>query len=231
MRLELVIAGERFVASGRQTTNAGWRDVLAAGQDAADDDPCNGEAHNADPLPPIAPGEVVIAEQAGVEDKQTRAPKPFTDGALISVMRTIGKFVSDPNLRKVLSEIDGIGTPATRASIIETLFERRYVTRDRSSIVSTETGRALIAALPPVATTPDRTALWELAMRTIAEGRGSLDRFLACVTSELTELVAQGRCVGRIVVPRASPASEPRAASRPRPTARRRRARSSHARA
>ena len=87
--------------------------------------------------------------------------------------------------KKILSETDGIGTPATRAAIIETLFERGYVARDKRTIVSTETGRALIGCLPEVATTPDMTAVWEAAMRAITDGSQSLDAFLTRIGAEL----------------------------------------------
>jgi DNA topoisomerase-3 len=116
----------------------------------------------------------------------------------------VTKFVQNPNIKKILTEADGIGTPATRAAIIETLFERGYVTRVKKSIVSTDTGRALIRALPEVATTPDMTAVWEAAMRSITEGNQSLDSFLARVSAQLAELVTQGKALGRIVVPAAA---------------------------
>ncbi len=121
-------------------------------------------------------------------------------------------FVRRPDIKKILTEADGIGTPATRAAILETLFERGYVERVQRTIVSTETGRALIGSLPEVATTPDRTAVWEAAMRAIAEGEQTLDAFLGRVRAELEQLVAEGRALGRIAIPptRAAAARPPR---------------------
>ena len=120
-------------------------------------------------LPALAVGDAVTALRLTVEDKRTEAPKPFTDASLIAAMCGVAKFVRSPTVKKILTEADGIGTPATRAAIIETLFERGYAERVRRTIVSTETGRALVGNLPEVATTPDMTAVWEAAMRAVCE--------------------------------------------------------------
>jgi DNA topoisomerase-3 len=121
-------------------------------------------------------------------------------------MCNVAKFVSNPNIRRVLTETDGLGTEATRASIIEILLERGFVVRTKKAIVSTATGRALIKSLPDVATTPDMTAVWEAAMRAITEGHQTLDAFLARVNAQLQQLIDQGRALGQISVP-ATPSS------------------------
>ena len=127
-----------------------------------DDDSADGEPTAAEkekestaPLPALRLGDAVTALDVTVTGKRTAPPKPFTDASLIAAMCGVAKFVRDPAVKKILTEADGIGTPATRAAIIETLFERGYVARAGRAIVSTETGRALIASLPEVATTPE----------------------------------------------------------------------------
>lgn len=218
------VAGERFVARGREVTTIGWKKVLT---EIPDDtaEPIAKPSRDSDPttpLPRLAEGEALTVTDAAVAEKKTQPPKPFTDASLIAAMCGVAKFVADPRVKKILTESDGIGTPATRAAIIETLFARGFVTRTQSAIVSTETGRALVACLPQVATTPDRTALWEAALRAIADGTGSLDAFLARVGSELADLVAQGRAQGSITVPAAVPTSRgsPPTGGRLRPKAR-----------
>jgi DNA topoisomerase-3 len=124
-------------------------------------------------------------------------------------MCSIAKVVHNPQIKKILSDADGIGTPATRAAIIETLFTRAYIRREKKAIVSTPTGRALIDSLPEVATTPDMTAVWEAAMRSITEGQQSLDAFLARVTAQLRQLVDQGRALGHIIVTEARKCTKP----------------------
>jgi DNA topoisomerase-3 len=218
-KVELDVAGERFTASGRQILAAGWK---ALSTDVADDEPAGGgeeekpDADAAATLPRLRPGDPITAAQIAVTDKLTQPPKPFNDASLIAAMCAVAKFVSNPNVKKILTEADGIGTPATRAAIIETLFERGYVQRVKKAIVSTDTGRALIKGLPEVATTPDMTAMWEAAMRAITEGGQTLDAFLARVSAQLQQLVDQGRALGRIAVPAASsPPPQARVPARP----------------
>ena len=124
-------------------------------------------------------------------------------------MCNVAKFVSHPSIKKILTEADGIGTPATRAAIVETLFERDYVVRVKKTIVSTPTGRALIQSLPEVATTPDMTAVWEAGMRAITEGQQPLDAFLGRVHAQLAQLVEQGKALGRITVGERHPCPAP----------------------
>jgi DNA topoisomerase-3 len=208
-KVAIDIAGETFTATGRQVLATGWKVLLADAprDDTKSDDGLKPDRDSAPPLPRLAQGDAVTADDVAVGDKRTQPPKAFTDSSLIAAMCAVAKFVSSPHIKKILSETDGIGTPATRAAIIETLFERGYVSRDKKTIVSTETGRALIGCLPEVATTPDMTAVWEAAMRAITDGSQSLDAFLARVGSELAALVAQGRALGRITVPASSASS------------------------
>jgi DNA topoisomerase-3 len=206
-RARLDIAGESFVAHGRQIRDPGWKAAVTeppAEETAAEpDDPGSATAL----LPPLAVGDGVTALDISIADKRTQPPRPFTDASLMQAMCNVGKFVSNPNVKKVLTETDGIGTPATRAAIIETLFERGYVTRQKKAIVSTPTGQALVQALPDILTAPDLTALWETAMRAIAEGQQSLDAFLSRIQAQLRQLIDEGRARGRIVVPAAAATS------------------------
>jgi DNA topoisomerase-3 len=218
-KIELDVAGERLTVSGRRTTTPGWKTLYGdAGSETA---PADAEAEK-DPeretaaaLPRLATGARVTVESAQILDKRTSPPKAFTDASLIAAMCGVAKFVRSPAVKKILTEADGIGTPATRASIIETLFERGYVERVRRTVVSTETGRALVKSLPDVATSPDMTAVWEAAMRAIAERTQTLDAFLARVGAQLEQLVAEGRALGRIAVPAASAAATPARRSAP----------------
>jgi DNA topoisomerase-3 len=212
-RARLEVAAEAFTASGRQVLALGWK---ALSEPQTDDDPADCEPPAAEkekestaPLPALRLGDAVTALDIPVTAKRTGPPKPFNDASLIAAMCAIAKFVRDPAVQKILTEADGIGTPATRAAIIETLFERGYVQRNGRAIVSTETGRALIASLPEVATTPELTATWEAALRAITDGTQTLDAFLARVGAHLEQLVAEGRALGRIAVPPAAPAPPP----------------------
>jgi DNA topoisomerase-3 len=214
-RVRLEIAGESFAAAGRQVRSLGWK---ALSDSAPEDDGKDKQASA--PLPALRLGQPVTAIDVAVTDKRTAAPKPFGDASLIAAMCGVAKFVRDPAIKKILTEADGIGTPATRAAILETLFERGYVVRAGRNVVSTETGRALIAALPEVATTPELTATWEAALRAVAAGTQTSGAFLARVAAHIEQLVAEGRALGRIAVPPAAPAT-PTARGRTPPKSRR----------
>ena len=200
IRLELEIGGERFVAAGRETIALGWRKAASGAS------PEEGETEGA-PLPAPAEGDPVTVAEVLVSDKETQAPKHFTDASLMQAMVNIAAHVSDPRIKAILTEADGLGTPATRPGIIETLFERGYVWRRGKAIVATAIGRALVDSLPRAATTPDMTAEWEAAMRGIAEGSETMDRFLGRTAVELAVLVSEGKA--RRVLPPPPPSAAP----------------------
>lgn len=201
-KVELALAGEAFVARGRQVLALGWKALTKQERRETDGSDDDGDDHDENAqLPPLSLGQKLHCSSAKVLEKRTKPPKAFTDASLIAAMCNVGKYVSDPKARKILLDADGIGTPATRAAIIETLFERRFVVRAKKQIRSTPIGRALIDALPPVATTPDMTAVWETALRRIHDGQLGLDRFLAVVTQQLGELVSQGKTQGALRLP------------------------------
>jgi DNA topoisomerase-3 len=217
--IELEVAGERFEASGRQTTTLGWKALYADPETEGAPIPAEAEIdrerERVAPPPRLTPGARVTVDVAAVLAKRTSPPKPFTDASLIAAMVSVAKFVQSPDVKKILTEADGIGTPATRAAIIETLFDRKYVERVGRTIVSTETGRALVRSLPEVATTPDMTAVWETAMRAITEGTQTSSAFLDRVGAQLEKLVGEGRALGRIAVPAVAPASPARRLPKP----------------
>jgi DNA topoisomerase-3 len=196
IRLEVEIAGERFVATGREILALGWRKALSGGSRE------EGEAEGA-------------ALPAPVEGDR------FTDATLMKAMVNVAAHVSDPRIKAILTEADGLGTPATRPGIIETLFERGYVWRRGKAIVATAIGRALVDSLAKAATTPDMTAEWEAAMRGIADGTETMDGFLGRTAVEIGVLVSEGKA-RRLVPP--PPPRAPATRSRTEAGARRSRA-------
>jgi DNA topoisomerase-3 len=195
-RLELTVAGETFVAHGRQVVALGWKALSA---EVEPDRSLEPEA--AAVLPQLQAGDPVTAAAVTLAERRTEPPKAFSDASLIQAMCNVAHFVKDPSVKKILTETDGIGTPATRASILEILLARGYAARVKKTIRSTPTGRALIQSLPPVATTPEMTAVWEAAMRAIHDGEQTLGAFLTRVTAQLEQLIDQGRRSGPIALP------------------------------
>ncbi|MCL2449317.1 MAG: DNA topoisomerase, partial [Polyangiaceae bacterium] len=194
------LGADRFRAVGREIVDPGWKAVLAPAPEADEEGAAASDEPSNATLPAVRPGDTVRALEVRVVDKMTQAPKPFTDASLIQAMCKVARFVSDPALKQILSDVDGIGTEATRAAIVEKLFERSFIERRQKAVVSTATGRALVDALPSVATTPDITALWEVAMRAIVDGKQPLHGFLERIERQLRDLVAQGKAAGAIRV-------------------------------
>ena len=199
----LLVAGEEFVAQGREPLVAGWKsvcDVAPDGAGDAEEDDVD-EGNKRAGIPPLSVGQAILVAKARAVERRTKPPRAFTTSTLLQAMVGIARFVSDPQIKQLLRETDGIGTPATQAAIIQTLFDRRYVEQQKRNVVSTSTGRSLIAALPSVATEPDMTALWEAALRRINDGAGSLDHFLEGVRGQLAGLVRQAESAGDLRLP------------------------------
>lgn len=183
------VEGERFRATGRQVLANGWKVVYGAEEDDEDEDR---EADQT--LPTMAKGDPVTAEKGEVSSKRTQPPAHFNDGTLIAAMTNVHKFVTDPEVKKRLRENDGIGTEATRASIIETLLKRRFLQRKgKTKLVSTPEGRAVIDVLPPDVTSPGMTAIWEAQLSKIARGEASDQQFNEVLLKALSRTIQKGK--------------------------------------
>jgi len=204
LEAHLTVAGELFVAKGQQTVALGWRQVLPPSAAQADDDvgAAGRSDEKATPIPPLSTGQTLRTARTQTLAKKTTPPRRFTAASLIEAMTGIARFVSNPQIKQLLRDTDGIGTPATQASIIQTLFEREFIEEKNRQVTATATGRALIQALPEVATRPDMTALWETTLRKVHEGSAPLQGFLDAVRRQITQLVNEGRAASRIGLPR-----------------------------
>ena len=198
-RLEVLIESGLFVAKSRQTVQEGWKALFVRpGKEQGSDNSANGderEASNAF-LPDLSNGDSVQCIDAEIKDKMTQPPKAFTDATLLSAMTGIARFVKDPEVRKILKETDGLGTEATRAGIIELLFNRQFLTRQGKEIHATTTGKALIRALPDAVGQPDMTAQWESALNDIVERKGTYAGFMGNLDNKLRGLLTQALSEG-----------------------------------
>ena len=177
-----------FRASNRETLDEGWKAIT--GHKSAKSNPQEQDEER-QKLPDLKKGQQLNCPNAELAEKQTQPPKPFNDASLLSAMTGIARFVKDPDIRKVLRDTDGLGTEATRASIIELLFKRQFLTRRGRNIHASPTGRALIKALPERISTPDMTAQWESALTSIVEKQGSYQSFMGQLDFELRQLLTQ----------------------------------------
>lgn len=188
--IDVLVASERFRASGRVVKVQGWKEVLG-GKPHKKDEKGTGEEHD---LPRVEKGEPAQVIQAMLEEKRTKPPSRYTEGTLIQAMKGVGKWVDDPRLRKILRETSGIGTEATRAAIIETLLKRHLLVKEgKNTLISQPVGRVLVDALPHSVTDPATTAVWEQTLDDIAHAGGSLDAFMGKATLWLHKLVGNVR--------------------------------------
>ncbi len=180
-KVEVTIAGGRFTTSARQVLEPGWKTLLGTAGDDRDQQL----------LPALQKGQSLQCSKGEMLEKMTQAPKPFTDATLLAAMTGIARFVTDPNIRKVLRDTDGLGTEATRAGIIELLFKRNFIVRENKSIRATRTGHGLIETLPASATAPDMTAHWELELDKISRKQTSYQQFMVPLEQQLRHLIEQ----------------------------------------
>lgn len=184
-QLTAEIAGGQFSASSKQTTDLGWKALMPQKKSATTDDEFS------QTLPNIKKGDGIICNSADILDKMTSPPAYFSDATLLAAMTGINRFVQDKALKKVLKDTDGIGTEATRAGIIELLFNRKFLMREGKAIKSTAVGRKLIASLPEMATTPDMTAIWESRLSLMAKREFNYQVFMNDLQQVVVDLSAQ----------------------------------------
>ncbi|TYO99800.1 DNA topoisomerase III [Xenorhabdus doucetiae] len=186
----LDIGGQRFRVKGRINVITGWQTLFAdeTGEHQKE------EEKEADlPLPALDQGDRCQVIDAKIRSLQTQPPAPFTEGTLIAAMKNAASLVSDPQLKKVLRESAGLGTEATRANILDTLFKRQLIERKKQQIHSTPLAQELIAGLPDVLTHPGMTALWEQSLDDIAQGNAQLAVFMQKQVQWLQHLIERGK--------------------------------------
>ncbi len=176
----------KFKATGKQILDPGWRNVFPVQKREDEDEEESRKDVPEAVLPDFVKGESG-AHKPSVAKKTTQPPKPFTEATLLRAMETAGKNVEDDSLRDALKE-NGIGRPSTRAAIIETLFRRRYIAKQRKSIFPTATGRELIATIHEnLLKSAELTGQWEKKLREIERGEYSATQFI----DELKKMVSQ----------------------------------------
>ena len=181
-------SGVKFRATGKHITQPGWRDVWAGQEKQNADD--KGQSSEEKTLPAFTVGESGPHEPT-LTEKQTTPPKPYTEATLLRAMETAGKTVEDETLRDALKE-NGIGRPSTRAAIIETLFRRRYIRKERTSLWATQTGVQLIDIIhEELLKSAELTGIWEKKLRQIERREYDARQFLDELKQMVTDLVGE----------------------------------------
>ncbi|MCE7791927.1 DNA topoisomerase III [Salipaludibacillus sp. CUR1] len=159
-----------FRSKGKQVIDEGWRKVIPASKEAS------GEEKT---LPVLAEGERGFVKEAFSKESKTQPPKRYTEGDLITLMKTAGKHIDDESLIKVMKETEGLGTEATRAGIIGVLKDRGYIHVTKNQVYATEKGKTLIQAVgESILASPEMTAKWEQRLAEIGQGKADMNRFL-----------------------------------------------------
>ena len=176
----------KFKATGKEILDEGWRAVFASS--GSDTKVKNEEAV----MPTFVKGESGPHEPSFTE-KHTKAPRTFTEASLLRAMETAGKQVDDDELRDLM-KANGIGRPSTRANIIETLFKRKYIVRNKKQILATSTGIQLIGLVQnEMLKSAELTGQWEKQLKEIESGEYSASRFIAEMKVMVDNLVAEVR--------------------------------------
>jgi DNA topoisomerase-3 len=187
-RVETTVRENVFRTSGRRLIEAGWRGVYGelSEADRSDDDSGGDQL-----LPRLEQGEGVQTREVELMRKETQPPRRFSDASLLGAMETAGKEVEDAELREAMKD-SGIGTPATRASIIERLVDVGYIERDGRALVATEKGIQVIRLLGEhKLTSPELTGSWERRLRLIEHAEDTRPAFMEDIKKFTTETVQE----------------------------------------
>lgn len=171
----LLVSEVSFTLRGSVIRESGWRSVRNEAEEPADD------KEEVGALPPLEEGETLPVKKVEAVEKQTK-PRPLhTESSLLAAMETAGKDIEDEEERAALKDI-GIGTPATRAAVIETLFRREYIERQKKSLVPTNKGLAVYEVVKDkLISDVAMTGKWETALNRIADGQGKADAFKGAI--------------------------------------------------
>ena len=220
-KITVMYMNENFTASGRTVKQLGWKELYlqnANKNNLNNSEEINGKEEENSSLPLMKKNDVVDYIDGKYEKKSTKPPTRFTSATLLAGMKEIHKYVKDVEVKKKLKDIYGIGTEATRASIIEDLIKRGFLQTEgkKKYLIPTQTAYMLIDVLPDEMTYPDSTAIWEDYLHSLSEGEGTVEKFLQmqanftkdlCLKANATVLVGQNeykcpRCKRGILVKR-----------------------------
>ena len=181
------VEGEAFKTEGKVIKEPGWLAVY--GRHAATEE-------QADALVAVRPGEPAVAAQVEVKENQTKPPSRYTEATLLSAMESAGKLVDDEDLREAMSA-KGLGTPATRAAIIEGLIQDSYINRENRDLIATAKGISLITLLRGIGiellSSPELTGEWEHKLKQMEHGGLDRPTFMAQIKQLTREIVDKAK--------------------------------------
>ena len=186
IRLTMTIGGETFTAKGRRVISQGWKAAYNRSFQLEEE-----EDEQTQNLPELNQGQKLKVESVALKPGKTSPPARYTEATLLSAMEHPSAQVSDQNLSRILEETSGLGTPATRADIIEKLFSTFYVERRGKELVPTSKGMQLVELAPEELRSAALTAKWEDQLADIAKGKVRDTEFVDQMRKYATELVTE----------------------------------------
>ena len=184
-----VVATHAFSASATKVTEAGWTTLLSGAEDKEEGEPDQDEASSPTAftaLTALKTGDSGYCHTVNITKEKTKPLPLYTEATLLKDLQRVAKYVKDKRIRQLLQDRDagkagehgGIGTPATRASMLETLQKRGFYSVEKKKLIPSPKGIAFIASLPEIATAPDMTALWHEQQQQIEQGTLTVEQFL-----------------------------------------------------
>ena len=188
MQIELTDGTHRFVWRGKQILSQGWKAYTSQGEKTQSDESEEAKEELLAELPNIQEGENLPLDHGAITQHKTK-PKPlFTEATLLSAMENAGREIADTDSRKAISDC-GIGTPATRASIIETLLLRDFIRREKKTLLPTEKGLSVYGIVKDQRiANAEMTGNWELALSAIEAGKASAEDFSTRIKDYTAEI-------------------------------------------
>ena len=193
-RIEVTHQEELFTTTGRVVIDMGWKALYKKGKSTEESD--ENQEDEETPLPAVRKGDAVTAKDSKVDQRRTKPPSRFTSATLVQAMKEIHKYVKDEELKKQLKDVSGIGTEATRATIIEDLIHNKknpFLKEEgkKKILIPTESAYTLVDALPDSLLYPDATAQWEERLAKMSEGKEAIDVFLDDQTRFVVQLIEE----------------------------------------
>ncbi len=186
VKVTLDISGKSFYAKGKVIKKDGWKEIYGSATDEEDED----AEIKSQKLPELKQGMTLPVLNTKIVTGKTRPPARYTEATLLSAMENPSKQIADKKLKAIIETTSGLGTPATRADIIEKLFDNFSIERVGKEIHPTAKGKQLIRIVPPDLKSAELTAQWEQQLQNISKGTGSMKKFIGEMRDYSTKLVS-----------------------------------------
>jgi len=184
-RIITIIEEENFLTKGTTVNQLGFMELYKNDKDKE-------EGEEDAVLPELETGQEYPLSKSQLKQKKTQPPKTYTEATLLSAMENAGRFVEDETLKEQMKD-SGLGTPATRAAIIERLLQVGYLERKGRTLIPTEKGIRLISIVPEQVKSPETTGKWEKGLSSIAKGKMDAGRFMGSIVRYVHFLVESSR--------------------------------------